>query len=174
MKKQQTILTLILTSILWLAFVTPCQAQTEILLRQIRDATQATANYVNSILTDLESAGQQVLDALTAPTPQVESVTKGNTQIGSGITEAQKNYTIPLTADAIESLLTNTSDNPKGSSMVKLISLTGPDFPTYKFFKIMPNMTAALPNSTAQGPSPFNIETLMSKVAFPDGAKEEQ
>lgn len=173
MKKQQTILTLTLTSVLWLGFATPCQAQTEELLRQIRDATQATASYVNSILTDLESAGEQLLDAITAPTPQVDDVTKANTQIGSGIKEAQKSYELPLTADAIESLLTNTSDNPKGSSMARLTSLTGPDFPTYKFFKIMPNMSASLTNSTGQGPSPFNIEALLSKVAFPDGAKEE-
>src|SRR5262249_20742535 len=57
-------------------------------------------------------------------------------------------------------------------SISKLTGLTGPDFPIYKFFKIAPNMQVSLPESAQEGPSPFNIDTLTAKVAFPDGAGE--
>ena len=82
MKKinQKPIVTFALTSFLW--FFAP-QAQSDPVLEQIRDATQATANYTNSVLTSLQTTGKQILDALTAPTPAIDDTTKGNTQIAS-------------------------------------------------------------------------------------------
>jgi hypothetical protein len=159
------------TGVLWFALTPPAFADSIYdLLQQIRNATQATAKYVNSILVDLESTGKQVLDAMTAPTPKIDEVTKANTQIGSSLTEAQTNYELPLTTDAINAVLTNTADNAASSPQTKLVGLSGPDFPIYRNFKIAPNREITLPDMSAQGPSPFNSDTLLGKVAFPDGA----
>lgn len=161
----------LITGVLWFVLMPTAFADSNYeLLQQIRNATQATARYVNSILVDLESTGKQVLNAITAPTPKVDETTKANTQVGSSLTEAQKNYELPLTADAINALLTNTADNAASSPQTKLVGLSGPDFPVYRRFKVTPNREISLPDMGMQGPSPFNSDTLLGKVAFPDGA----
>lgn len=179
MKKQrQWLLKLIFINLTWFGLVSEARADAMLdLLIQIRDATQATAKYVNSILSDLESTGKQVLDALTKPTPQVNDVTKANTQIGASLSKMQSDYELPLTQNAVKDLLTNTPERLSNSSQAKLLAMPGPDFPSYKagissLFSILPNLQVSAPGAgggSQEGPSPFDLGTLLGKVAFPDG-----
>jgi hypothetical protein len=173
MKKQrQRLPKLILASFLWFGLAASAKAESiQNLLMEIRDATQATANYVNSILSDLQSTGQQVLTALTTPTPEINDVTKANTQIGSGISKEESEYELPLTLTAIDNILTNTTAKTP-SSQLTLLTLPGPDFPFYKSYTIGPNMNVSAPTGSGQGPSPFLLDTLIGNVAFPDGATQ--
>jgi hypothetical protein len=168
MKKidQQQVLTLTLASFLWL-FAPQAHSQVIPLLQQIRDATAATANYTNSILTDLRTAGKQALDALTAPTPSIDDTTKANTQIGSGVSKAKSDYQVPLTSKAVTTILSTTA-NDQPTLLSQITSLPGPDFPSYKSFSVAPSMRINLPTNTEH--SPFNIDTLLGTVSFSDGA----
>ncbi len=172
-KPQQQIVKLLAISFLWVSVVPAARADSvQLLLMQIRDATQATAKYVNTILTNLQSTGKQVLDALTVATPEIDNVTKANTQIGSGISKQQSEYELPLTQTAIRDILTNTTDNLQTAPQTKLLSLPGPDFPPYKNYKIGPNLSVSSPANSSQGPSPFSLDTLIGKIAFPDGSAQ--
>ena len=162
---RQGLATLTLGGFLW-CFAPQAQAQVVPLLEQIRDATQTTANYLDTILTDLQSTGKQVLDAITAPTPLIDDTTKGNTQIGSAVTKAKSDYQMPLTSKAMTTLLSTTA-NDQPTLLSEITSLSGPDFPTYKSYKIAPSISMNLPNNSEH--SPFSIESLLGAVSFADG-----
>jgi hypothetical protein len=171
--KLSSLLKVLVTGFLWLSLVPEVKAQPiQILLQQIRDATQETASYVNAILTNLQSAGKQVLDALTKPTPHIEDVTKANTQIAPSIEKEQTEYELPLTTTAINQILTNTSGNIANSPQANLVALPGPDFPSYKSYSVAPNVSMSSPAGSNQGPSPFSLDTLIGKISFPDGSAQ--
>lgn len=162
----QRLVTFSFVNFLWL-FAPAADAQTE-LLQQIRDATQATANYTDQVLVALQSTGKQVLDALTVPTPAITDTTKGNTQIAPAITKARSDYQAPLTMKAVTTLLSTTA-NTQPTLLSQLTSLPGPDFPSYTTFAIAPSMRINLPTNADH--SAFNIDSLLSAVAFADSTK---
>lgn len=154
-----------------IALASPVKAQgIEIeLLKEIRDYTKATANYVNTLLSDIQAAGKELLEALTAPTPAIDDTTKANTQIAPAISKAAE-YRTPLMDKALMTIMSTTaSEQP--TILAESTNLPGPDFPLYSTFRIAPNMQMNLPGGRT-GPSPYSLDSLLDEIAFSEGSKE--
>jgi hypothetical protein len=147
--------------------------QVEALLRQILQTTQTISDHVITLLASIEAYWTTFTDMLLNPTPQLADTIAENTGIAAARKDAVDKFQRPLIEKAINTLLSTTAAD-QALVLSNLLSLPGPDFPDAsqkKSYRVGPGMQISL-QKNAEGPSPFDIDSLIGETGFPDGSQK--
>lgn len=167
-------LSLLLVGFISFAVVPQARADSsiEILLRQILQTTQTISDHLITLLASIEAYWSTFTDMLLKPTPDIGDTITENTGIAAARKDAVDKFQRPLIEKAIDTLLSTTAAD-QALVLSNLLSLPGPDFPDYSrsSYRVGPGMQVSL-QKNPQGPSPFDIDSLIGQTGFPDGSQK--